>query len=328
VFQHRKALSQVYAIAIVVVVVVAGAGAYLLGLIPGITSPLNQGSSTTTIHSTTPLPALVQPGTSKSLNFIYQGYNRTVVVHISKVYDSKKPQPLLFFFHGGTEIPYQWTTDGFSDVVDEAGGIVVFPWGYYPEGFPYHSFWFPSYLNPKDNPKKIDDVGFVLEIVYRLKQQYNVDPDRIYAAGHSNGGSMSFDVGAVCSDVFAAIAPEGCNVGSRENASARWVMVPEPKGPVSVIYFGGTSEGYYYGSATDKSQRESAEFWAKANGCSMTPQNTTVAWGARNMIVCKYSGGKLGTEVVSIGYIGGGHTWESNAYDLAWDFFMSHPKQH
>ena len=102
---------------------------------------------------------------------------------------------------------------------------------------------------------------------------------------------------------------------------------PKPKQPFSVIYISGTMENYY-GVETAKSVAESTNWLVDTDGCSKTPQNTTVSWGIRQIIVGRYTSGKLGTEVVKINYLRGSHAWELKSYDFAWDFFMSHPQQH
>lgn len=51
-----------------------------------------------------------------------------------------------------------------------------------------------------------DDVKFIRILVDRLASQYNVDRDRIYVAGFSNGGQFSTRLGLEMSDVFAAVA--------------------------------------------------------------------------------------------------------------------------
>ncbi len=344
-FQRRRALTQVQVIAIVVIVVIAGVGLYLemrqgqLEVTPTPSTPTPSPPTPTPTppptptpsptHSITPLPALVQPGATKTQNFMFQGFNRTVIVHLSKIYDPQKPQPLVFFFHGGGETPQEKAYGGFSTKVDQSGGIAVYPGGYW-EGSYTQSTWYTSFGIPETNPKGINDEAFVLEIIYRLKQQYNIDQNRIYATGHSMGGFMSYDLGAVLSDVFAAIAPQGASIGVRyDDPSAPLHMIPEPKGPVSVIAFHGTEDAYvdYYGKPlknTYVSQAESTAFWVRVDGCITTPKNVT----SSNIVYALYSGVKEGTEVALVTYVGGDHGYSADAIDKAWDFFMSHPKIH
>lgn len=52
-----------------------------------------------------------------------------------------------------------------------------------------------------------DDVGLLRTITDRFIDKWNVDPDRVYATGISNGGDMSFKAAAELHDIFAAITP-------------------------------------------------------------------------------------------------------------------------
>ena len=51
------------------------------------------------------------------------------------------------------------------------------------------------------------DLKFFDAVLARLKQDYQVDEKRIYATGHSNGGSFTYLLWAERGDVLAAVAP-------------------------------------------------------------------------------------------------------------------------
>ena len=50
-----------------------------------------------------------------------------------------------------------------------------------------------------------DDVGFLKALTERLVREWNVDPDRVYLAGISNGGDLGFRAAVEAPGVFAAI---------------------------------------------------------------------------------------------------------------------------
>ena len=64
--------------------------------------------------------------------------------------------------------------------------------------------------------ENVDDVGFVREIVKQLKTQLNVDPNRIFANGMSNGGMMSYRLACEMADTFRAIAAVAGTDGTTE----------------------------------------------------------------------------------------------------------------
>ena len=51
------------------------------------------------------------------------------------------------------------------------------------------------------------DLKFFDAVLARLKQEFKVDPHRIYSTGHSNGGGFTYLLWAERGDVFAAVAP-------------------------------------------------------------------------------------------------------------------------
>lgn len=322
-FQSRRALTQVQAIVIVVIVVLAGAGAYLLELIPGISSPLSPGSSTTTTHSTTPLPSTLSPGTTKTLSFMFGDYNRTYSIHIPQIYDSNKLTPLVIMLHGFSADILLAQSYFPTDKSDKEGFIIVYPKGI---GLGWNvAFGFgEAYKN------NMDDVGFMRELIYRIEQIYKVDSNRIYVTGFSAGAMLAYLLGAELSDEIAAIAPVAGSIGGHANETASPLrIIASPSQPVSVIVFMGTSDPNYYGAKVDifgfssLSVHDSVAFWVEHDGCSKIAQNTT-----GNPVKSVYSNGLKGTEVVLYTLIGGGHEWPSNAADIIWDFFKNHPQQH
>ena len=50
-----------------------------------------------------------------------------------------------------------------------------------------------------------DDKGFVLELIEQIGRAYNVDEDRVYAAGYSNGSFFSYYLACTAGEHFAAI---------------------------------------------------------------------------------------------------------------------------
>ena len=117
----------------------------------------------------------------------------------------------------------------------------------------------------------IDDVGFIDKLVSRVRRQYSVDPDRVYAIGHSNGGMLSYRLACELPGVFAAIAPvEGaiddthpCRPRHRMN-----VLIIHGRLDRNVPWDGGSGTGYSqvdYASVTQAVDR-----WRRINHCEST----------------------------------------------------------
>ena len=156
----------------------------------------------------------------KRETFIHDGLERHYILHLPDSYDESKSYPLVFVFHGGggNAENIQETTN-FSKKADEEHFIVVYPEG---NGKLPHKLltWNCGFCCGYSLENNIDDVGYIRALVEYLKETYSIDADRIYATGMSNGGIMSYQVGAALSDIFAAIAPVAAQIGGQATACA------------------------------------------------------------------------------------------------------------
>ena len=57
--------------------------------------------------------------------------------------------------------------------------------------------------------KNIDDVKYVSQMIDILKKEYQIDEERVYALGMSNGAQMTFRLACELSDKIRAGAPFG-----------------------------------------------------------------------------------------------------------------------
>ena len=75
---------------------------------------------------------------------------------------------------------------GIQELAEREGFIVVCPEG-------IENNWNDGRVNERNRAhiEDIDDVGFLRALIQQLGMTHNVDPDRIYVTGASNGGMMS-----------------------------------------------------------------------------------------------------------------------------------------
>jgi polyhydroxybutyrate depolymerase len=197
----------------------------------------------------------------------------------------------------------------------------------------------------------IDDVGFIRALIRYLQEKYAINRNMIYVTGISNGGMMSYRLGAELSDIFAAIAPVSGSIGGRATEEDPTFCIPEPDYPISVIIFHGTNDSrvpYDGGMPTANdtkgafsylSVNDSVSFFVTHNQCDAFPQKNISESG--NIIMDLYAGGLNNTEVVLYTIVNGTHSWpggkngwrngdvptiEISATDLIWEFFKDHPK--
>jgi polyhydroxybutyrate depolymerase len=164
----------------------------------------------------------------------HQGATRTDRIRIPRGYNAAQPVPLLLVFHGGEGSPQaaEWGL-GFNPLADRHGFIVAYPQG---TANPAQGFgWNDGRVSPRfPGREKVDDVGFIRELITRVSAEFNVDARRIYATGNSNGGFMVQRLGWELSDLLAAIAPCAGTLGPE------FAQNFAPRHPVHVLAMHGT----------------------------------------------------------------------------------------
>lgn len=275
---------------------------------------------------------------------------RTYIIHVPESYDDSSPTPLVLVLHGGGGNAENIAeVSGFNKKADEEGFIVV-----YPDGngkLPRKLLtWNAGFCCGYALENDIDDVNFLRSLIEHIQDTYVIDETMIYATGISNGGIMTYRLGAELSDKIAAIAPVAAQIGGQATMEENIWRIPEPDYPVSVIAFNGMNDTrvpYEGGQPSENnthvhslmSVNESIAFWIEQNQCSSFPQRNISE--SKNIIIDTYTGGKNNTDVVLVTIQDGTHSWpggqkgwengdeptmEISATDMMWKFFTNHPK--
>ena len=278
------------------------------------------------------------------------GFQRSYRVHIPKGYDPEKAYPLVVVLHGAFSTGKQMEAHtGFSEIADREGFIVLYPNGITLFGLLQH--WNAGHCCAKAADDNLDDVGYLKTAIGEVSEQLNVDPARIYMTGFSNGGMMTHRFGAEEAETVAAIAPMAGSIGGRKNPATSLWQIPSPDVSLPVVilhgkqdeqvpYEGGGEEGEEKGRQY-VSVQDSAEFWARANGCEPVAEETNLYGGSVELQTWK--GCRDGSEVRLYTWNNWGHAWpgppftdplapddpfrEFNAAEVVWEFFKSHKRE-
>jgi len=166
------------------------------------------------------------------------GRNRTYHLYVPSTIGagaSGVPVPLLVALHGGTGSGVQFERNSGFDGLAEANRFIVV----YPDGIGVGATgtalrtWNGGACCGPATRQNVDDVGFIRMLIERLRSQYPVDPTRVFAAGHSNGGILAYRLACELSDQIAAI---GVQSATLELARCR------PSRPVSIVHIHGTAD--------------------------------------------------------------------------------------
>lgn len=187
--------------------------------------------------------------------------SRAVIIQTPAVIDFNKNYPLVFAFHGRGGSNASWVNKLSS--YTNSGEFV----GIYPQGF--LESW-----NLGTEPSKADDVAFVNLIIEELKKYDNLDFDRMYAIGTSNGSGLVNKLGIETTH-FKAIAP----IVSQLMQSSPLLPTTQPisvyqingAADTTIPIEGGPKLGHVFLDASD-----SAALWANHFDCNQNPEIQTL----------------------------------------------------
>lgn len=278
---------------------------------------------------------ITRPG-DYSFRLEHAGVMREYRVHLPRSYDPAVPTPLLLTFHGGGGNMNIQADDQYYRQIsksDQAGYIVVFPNGYSRLGGKLAT-WNAGNCCGAARDTQSDDVGFVREILARLRQRLNVDADRVFASGMSNGAMMAYRLACEMPESFRAIAAVAGTDNTRTCAPGKPVSILHihARDDDRMLFEGGA--GRKSGAITEfVSVPDSIAKWSRLNGCTGAPRRVLETAGA----YCDaYEACRAGSSVKLCVTETGGHSWPGgtkpraldkapstaiSATDLIWAFF-------
>lgn len=237
--------------------------------------------------------------------------------------------------------PTQAALTGFHDLAEREGFVVAEPSGpVVPLGV---TGWEIAALDEPDR----DDLGAMNQLIDILVRDYCVDPDRIFAAGYSNGGLFAAELACQRGSRIAAIVvvagfhtPEPCerHVPTVVMHGTADPIVPLGPNGASIIIDDTTPQAVR--ELLSSSIEQEVDTSAIAAGCNDTPLSTRLADDVTEL---SYEGCAGGADHHLILVDGGGHTWPGaapmsdaeflgptttniSATEMAWAFFASHSK--
>lgn len=141
--------------------------------------------------------------------------------------------PVAVCFHGaGSNGQGAAQNFGFLEEALARGWIAVFPDGVAFPSEPGLTTWNAGDCCGPAFEQGVDDVGFFADLLQDLAAQWPVDLERVAVAGFSNGGMLTFRIGAERPDLVAAIAPVAASLQSTP-----------PRAPLSTVSFFGFQDG-------------------------------------------------------------------------------------
>ncbi len=253
---------------------------------------------------------------------------RTVLITDGRA-DTSAPAPLIIAMHGflGTSSSMRRKTQ--FDMLARSNGFSVA----YPEGIGRR------WNDGRSPDNSVDDVAYLSALISSLVADGRADPERIYLAGHSNGGGMAMRMACDRPDLIAGIA-----VVATKTPSAYQCREGRP---VPAIFFHGTLDPVapHQGRAADHrlggtlSAESTLSLWSGRNRCGGAGQSQFIDSRQDGTLaeILQYTGCRAPLTYVLIE--GHGHAWpgagprlprlqgpatqEVDAAMLAWWFFST-----
>jgi len=250
----------------------------------------------------------------------FEGRERTWLVYEpSRI---REPTPVVFLLPGSGQDAQAlrlFTGYRFDELAERDGVLIVYAEAW-AEGGSAGPEWNECRKNTPlpAHTENVDDVGFIRWLLEEVANRYEIDRTRVYAAGISDGGQMSYRLATEHPELFAAVAAVVAQQAAPENSNCR-----DPRGPVSVLvmngsadpvipYEGGIASFYGLGAAGQvQSMAGTIAHWKRVNGISgpgraedlpdLRPDDDST-------VRREQFASASGERVVAYHIIGGGHT--------------------
>lgn len=278
-------------------------------------------------------PEMYQPG-DRNFSMSIGGLEREFIVHVPKNFNRENLTPLVIGMHGGGgNAAGQALISRMSEKADRDRYLVVYPQGTGKKVLG-HLFgtWNSGGCCGYAVENGVDDVGFISHMIDWLVQHYNVDRQRVYATGLSNGAMMSERLACELSEKIAAISPVAATMTVKQCRPAR---------AVPMMYFHGTADqcapykGDKLGNCMDRYFQSLLHISVSAERrVSVDPVDTFVRkWSSSNRVSSKgsqyyhhgaarctsFEAEPTGAPLILCLIEKGGHTWPGGSYGAACD---------
>lgn len=245
--------------------------------------------------------------TVESESFLYDGELREYRLYIPAIYDGSQPVPLVFNLHGyGSNNVQQEAYGDFRPIADTANFIIVHPQGLPDDFGTNHWNCFET--------STVDDVGFISALIDTIYDHYNINGNRIYSTGMSNGGFMSYKLACLLSGRIAAVASVTGSITPLEYDDCI------TNHPMPAMQIHGTDDPTvpYGGSLLFMPVEDVVEHWVTFNECDSEPvvvevPDTDPSDGCTATHYL-YENGLLGSTVEFFKINGGEHTWPGSDF--------------
>ena len=164
---------------------------------------------------------------------VWEEINREFYIVNPSNLNSDNQLPLLISLHGGADYAdanMQYT--GFLDIINEKGFVAIFPQGTVAAG-KGDTGW---YAGGDCTNLEVCDLSFIERLIDYSIEDLNIDENRVYVSGFSNGAFMVYTLACFLSNKVAAFAPVSGSMSPDD------YQICNPQRPIPIIHIHGTSD--------------------------------------------------------------------------------------
>ena len=150
----------------------------------------------------------------QGMSYVFEGTGMQVpyALFVPSGYDAAREWPLIVALHGLGR-PYDWMMgyEGFIDMAERGGYVVVAPLGYHARGwYGSRGYGIPGGAAREGErlPENLGELSEqdVVNVLGIARERFRIDANRIYLWGHSMGGAGAYHLAARFPDTWAAVA--------------------------------------------------------------------------------------------------------------------------
>lgn len=249
-------------------------------------------------------------------SIVHQSFQRKFTIHKPTGFTNSVPVPLVIFLHGGTG--NMASAQGFTNLnaVSNANGFLAV----YPQGYgvvPTGGYVWADGRGSFADIAGIDDIGFIDKLLDTIIANYNININKIYISGFSNGGFMTQRLACQLNQRFAAMSSLGCTMDTILFEGCN------PTRPIPMLFMLGTADprvpyngGQLRGTISNVPVvgiNTLVDFWKNNNQCITTnlPLNVpdSVLPDSSTVTLYKFTNCSCNSNISFYKIDGGGHTW-------------------
>lgn len=261
------------------------------------------------------IPLLAQAGMFSQHSITLDERSHAYDLYIPATLPADRASAVIALHSGNGNAASFEATAGLRAAADQHGFVLIMPQGMPRPAHPNRRTWNAGAFPVHAAQLGVDHVGALRAILDDVEASIAIDPGRVYALGHSNGGMMAYRLACEASDMVAAIAVAAATLMDRDISLVPPAVIFDctPEIPVAVLhyhglldscapFFGGPSTGLVPGVRPPVS--DSIQRFVTLNQCGTVVADQTGQASCWTFGNCSQS-----VEVEICAIAGHGHAW-------------------